>query len=362
MKGENTVTLREIRNRICPADRIAMEEALRRWDAIAKPLNGLGLLEEAVVKIAGITGSADVSLGKRAVLMMCADNGVVEEGVTQTGQDVTAIVAENAAKGDSSVCRMARVASADVFAVDVGVKTPLSSGVIDRCVRRGTDNIAKGPAMTEAEAMQAIRIGMELVRDKKEEGYGLFAMGEMGIGNTTTSSAMAAVLLGAPVEAVTGRGAGLSDAGLMRKRSAVSRAIACNRPDPADPLRVLSCLGGFDIAALVGVCLGGAVYRVPVLLDGFISAVAALTAVRIAPHTADYILASHVSKEPAGMRMLEALGLKPLLHAQMCLGEGTGAVAVMPLLDMALAVYGEMRTFEDIRVKAYSHEPEEKPC
>lgn len=357
------MALTDIKNSIFPADRAAMREAQRRWDAIAKPLNGLGLLEEAVVKIAGITGSADVSLGKRAVLMMCADNGVVEEGVTQTGQEVTAIVAENAARGDSSVCRMAQIAAADVFAVDVGVKTPLSSGVIDRCVRRGgTDNIAKGPAMTEAEAVKAIRVGMELVRDKKAEGYGIFAMGEMGIGNTTTSSAMAAVLLGAPVEEVTGRGAGLSDAGLLRKQNAVSRAIACSRPDPADPLHILSCLGGFDIAALAGVCLGGAVYRVPVLLDGFISAVAALTAVRIAPHTADYILATHVSKEPAGMRMLEALDLKPLLHAQMCLGEGTGAVACLPLLDMALAVYGEMRTFADIHIKAYSHEPEEKPC
>ncbi len=339
-----------------------MAEAQRRWDTIAKPLNGLGLLEKAIVKIAGITGSADISLGKRAVLMMCADNGVVEEGVTQTGQEVTAIVAENAAKGDSSVCRMARIAHADVFAVDVGVKRPLSRQVIDRCIRRGTDNIAKGPAMTEKEALAAINAGIDLVREKKEEGYGLFAMGEMGIGNTTTSSAMAAVLLHAPIEAVTGRGAGLSDAGLLRKRSAIARAIACNHPDPADPLAVLSCLGGLDIAALAGVCFGGAIYRVPVLLDGFISAVAALTAVRLVPEVSDYLIATHVSKEPAGMQMLEALSLEPMIHAHMCLGEGTGAVAAMPLLDMALAVYGEMRTFDDIKVKAYSHEPEDTVC
>jgi len=356
------LTLFEIKNAIHAADKGAMEEARRRWDAIAKPLNGLGLLEEAIVKIAGMGGSADISLGKRAVLMMCADNGVVEEGVTQTGQEVTAIVAENAAKGDSSVCRMAHVADADVFAVNVGVKSPLSENVIDRCVRRGTDNIAKGPAMTETEALRAINIGIDLVREKKAEGYRLFAMGEMGIGNTTTSSAMAAVLLGAPVTEVTGRGAGLSDAGLMRKRSAIERAIACSRPDAADPIGVLSCLGGFDIAALAGVCLGGAIYRVPVLLDGFISAVAALTAVRIAPAVSDYLLATHVSKEPAGMRMLRALELKPMIYAEMCLGEGTGAVAAIPLLDMALAVYGEMRTFADINVKAYTHEPEDTLC
>lgn len=356
------MTLFEIINAVSPADREAMEEARRRWDAIAKPLNGLGLLEDAIVKIAGITGSADVSLGKRAVLMMCADNGVVEEGVTQTGQEVTAIVAENAAKGDSSVCRMAHVAHADVFPVDVGVKRPLSANVPDRCVRRGTANIAKGPAMTEAEALAAINVGIDLVREKKEEGYRLFAMGEMGIGNTTTSSAMAAVLLQASVEEVTGRGAGLSDAGLLRKRSAIERAISCTHPDPTDPLAVLRCLGGLDIAALTGVCFGGAIYKVPILLDGFISAVAALTAVRMAPAVAEHLIATHVSKEPAGMRMLQALSLEPMIHAHMCLGEGTGAVAAMPLLDMALAVYGEMRTFDDIKVKAYSHKPEDTVC
>ena len=202
------LTLDEIRRAICPPDETAMQTARERWDMVAKPLHSLGLLEDAVVKIAGITGTADVTLGRRAVLMMCADNGVVAEGVTQTGQEVTAIVAENAAKGDSSVCRMARIAGADVVAVDVGIARPVSDAVLNRNIRRGTRNIATEPAMTEAEAGAALRTGIDLVRQKKAEGYGLFALGEMGIGNTTTSSAMTAVLLGQPIETVTGRGAG----------------------------------------------------------------------------------------------------------------------------------------------------------
>ena len=348
------MTLYEIEREILPLDTAAMEMARRRWDAIAKPLHSLGLLEDAVVRVAGITGSADVMLGKRAVLMMCADNGVVAEGVTQTGQDVTAIVAENAAKGDSSVCRMARVAGADVIAVDVGVARPVAEAVLGRNIRRGTRNIALEPAMTEAEAMAAINVGIDLVREKKAEGYGMFALGEMGIGNTTTASAVTAMLTGAHIESVTGRGAGLSDEGLRRKKDAIARAIAVNHPDAQDAFSVLRCLGGLDIAALAGVCLGSALYRVPVLLDGFISAAAALAAARMCPACREFLLASHVSKEPAGMLVLDALGLKPLICAEMCLGEGTGAVAAMPLLDMALAVYDEMRTFEEIDVAAYT--------
>ena len=348
------MTLSEMRQAVRPLDGAAMDTARRRWDAIAKPLHSLGLLEDAVVKIAGITGSADVTLNKRAVIMMCADNGVVAEGVTQTGQEVTAIVAENAARGDSSVCRMARVAGADVFVVDVGVARPLSGSVLQRNIRRGTRNIAQEPAMTAEEAMAAILTGVDLVREKKDEGYGILALGEMGIGNTTTSSAVTAKLLGAPVETMTGRGAGLSDAGLSRKRAAITRALAINEPLMTDAFSVLRCLGGLDIAALSGVCIGGALYRVPILLDGFISAAAALAAAGMCPAVKDHLLASHVSKEPASTLVLDALGLQPLIHAEMCIGEGTGAVAALPLLDMALAVYGEMRTFDEIDVAAYT--------
>lgn len=208
--------------------------------------------------------------------------------------------------------------------------------------------------MRREECVKVIQTGMELVREQKEAGVSILATGEMGIGNTTTSSAVASVLLGrSPVE-MTGRGAGLSDAGLARKIAAIERAISINRPDPDDPVDVLSKVGGLDLAALCGVYLGGAKYRVPVLLDGFISAAAALCAVRLCPGAVNALIASHVSAEPAGALLLEALGKKPLITAQMHLGEGSGAVAALPLLDMALAVYSSGHTFTKMGMEPYT--------
>ena len=339
---------------IVPADRAAMDAAWQRWDSIAKPLRSLGLLEEAVVRIAGMTGTPAVKLGKRAVIAMCADNGVVAQGVTQTGQEVTAIVTENMSTGDTSVCRMAAAAGAEVIPVDIGVARAVAGERIRQYnVRRGTADMTQGPAMTREEAVQAVETGIELVRELKDKGYGLIGTGEMGIGNTTTSSALASVFLNRPPEQVTGRGAGLSSAGLERKIKAIETAIQVNKPDPADPLDVLSKVGGLDLAGLCGVFLGGAACRIPVLVDGFISSAAALTAARLCPDAVDYMLGSHASNEPAGRMVLEELGLKPFLYANMCLGEGTGAAAVMPLLDMALAVYDGMTTFADEQIEAY---------
>ena len=339
---------------IVPADRAAMDAAWQRWDSIAKPLRSLGLLEEAVVRIAGMTGAPAVKLGRRAVIAMCADNGVVAQGVTQTGQEVTAIVTENMSTGDTSVCRMAAAAGAEVIPVDIGVARPVAGERIRQYnVRRGTADMTQGPAMTREEAVQAVETGIELVRELKDKGYGLIGTGEMGIGNTTTSSALASVFLNRPPEQVTGRGAGLSSAGLERKIKAIETAIQVNKPNPADPLDVLSKVGGLDLAGLCGVFLGGAACRIPVLVDGFISSAAALTAARLCPNAVDYMLGSHASNEPAGRMVLEDLGLKPFLYANMCLGEGTGAAAVMPLLDMALAVYDGMTTFADEQIEAY---------
>ena len=339
---------------IVPADRAAMDAAWQRWDSIAKPLRSLGLLEEAVVRIAGMTGTPAVKLGKRAVIAMCADNGVVAQGVTQTGQEVTAIVTENMSTGDTSVCRMAAAAGAEVIPVDIGVARAVAGERIRQYnVRRGTADMTQGPAMTREEAVQAVETGIELVRELKDKGYGLIGTGEMGIGNTTTSSALASVFLNRPPEQVTGRGAGLSSAGLERKIKAIETAIQVNKPNPADPLDVLSKVGGLDLAGLCGVFLGGAACRIPVLVDGFISSAAALTAARLCPNAVDYMLGSHASNEPAGRMVLEDLGLKPFLYANMCLGEGTGAAAVMPLLDMALAVYDGMATFADEQIGAY---------
>ena len=348
------MTLEEVIQGIVPADQEAMRRAKARWDSIAKPLGSLGALEDAVIRIAGMTGSPDVDISKRAVVVMCADNGVVAEGVTQTGQEVTAIVAENMSTGDTSVCAMSRAAGAEVVPVDIGTVTPLKGARIrQKCVRRGTANMTQGPAMSREEAVQAILAGVEIARELRGRGVNLLATGEMGIGNTTTSSALAAVLLNRPVEDMTGRGAGLSSEGLQRKIRAIETAVRVNRPDPGDVLDVLHKVGGLDIAGLAGVFLGGALCRTPVLVDGFISSVAALVAGRLCPAAKDYMLGSHASEEPASRLVLSELGLRPFLYAGMRLGEGTGAVAVMPLLDMGLAVYREMTTFEDTNIEAY---------
>ena len=322
--------LRELLQNITPPDEAAREQAHRRWAACAKPLGSLGLLETALEDIAALTGDAQAPLLPRAVLVLCADNGVVAQGVTQTDSSVTAAVTRNLAAGRTSVCRMAQAAQCAVVPVDMGVRDfAPQPGVLARRIGNGTGDITQGPAMTRAQAEQAVLAGAELVRTQKEKGVRLLATGEMGIGNTTTASAVASVLLGrAPVE-MTGRGAGLSDEGLRRKVAAIERAVALSRPAADDPLDVLAKVGGFDIAGMCGVFLGGAACRVPVLADGFISAVAALCAVRLCPAAAKAVLASHVSAEPAGMLLLDALRKKPLITAGMRLGEGTGAVAAI---------------------------------
>ena len=340
---------------ITPPDESARAAAQRRWDACAKPLGSLGLLETAICEIAALTGSADVELSPRAVLVLCADNGVTAQGVTQTGSEVTAAVARQLALGRTAVCRMAARADCRVVPVDLGIKDfPGCAGVLDRRVGNGTADFTEGPAMTREEAEAAILEGVALVRAEAERGTRLLAAGEMGIGNTTTASALSSVLLGVEPERVTGRGAGLSDEGLRRKLGAIRRGIEVNRPDADDALDVLAKLGGFDLAGLCGVFLGGALCRIPVLIDGFPSAAAALCAARLCPAAKKAMLASHVSAEPGGALLLRELGKKPLIAAGMRLGEGSGAVAAMPLLDMALAVYRECYSFAEGGIEPYT--------
>lgn len=344
----------EIISKILPGDEKAMKEAYDRWLAIGKPLFSLGKLETVVTKIAGIKGTSDYKLQKKGLLIMCADNGVVEEGVTQTGQEVTAIVADNFTHHATSVCAMCDVAGVDVLPIDIGMVVDVPSVTKkEQKVCYGTRNFAKEPAMTKEEVCQALFVGIEAVKKCKEEGYDLLATGEMGIGNTTTSSAVASVLLNQEPGVMTGRGAGLSAEGLHRKIKVIEDAIKLHQPDPEDAMDVLSKVGGLDIAGLTGVFLGGAIYHIPIIIDGFISSVAALCAVRMNPNTADYMLASHVSKEPAGKLVLDTLGLSPMLTCDMCLGEGSGAVAAIPVIEMGLSVYRQMGTFEDIQVERY---------
>ena len=335
-------------------DQQAMDLAQSRWNGIAKPLNGLGLLEKAVIKIAGIIGDARISLQKKAVVVFCADNGVVCEGVTQTGSEVTAIVAHNFVTGNTSVNQMANVANADVIPVDAGMLVDLKiTGILSQKLGYGTQNIANAPAMSKETAERGLLYGIRLAERLKQQGYRLLATGEMGIGNTTTSSAVASVLLNRPVEEMTGKGAGLSLSGWKRKVAVIQTAITRHAPNPNDPLEVVAALGGFDLVQMAGLFLGGAVYQIPVVIDGFISAVAALAAARICPQAKAFLLASHLSSEPAARMVLEELDLNPILHGEFCLGEGTGAVALFPLLDMAVAVYENMSTFSSIGIEDY---------
>ena len=346
------MTLEEAIAKIKPLDHNAMEIAQKRWDSIAKPLHSLGKLETLLIQIAGITGNAEVDLSRRGLIVMCADNGVVEEGVTQTGQEVTAIVAENFLKYDTSVGVMCKQNHAEIFPVDMGMVTDTKVRA-DHKIAYGTQNMTKGPAMTREQAVKGLEAGIDMVRELNDKGYRILATGEMGIGNTTTSSAVASVLLKQPVEEMTGRGAGLTSEGLVRKINAIKKAITLNKPDPEDAIDVLAKVGGLDIAGMAGVFLGGAVYGIPVVMDGFISCVSALIAMRICPAARDYILASHVSKEPAAHLILENMGKEAIIHADMCLGEGAGAVALFPILDLAAAVYHSMSTFDDIHVEQY---------
>lgn len=346
------MTLEETIRKIRPVDVAAMAAAKQHWDGLGKPLGSLGRLEKALIQIAGIQRTGDVHIDRKALVIMCADNGVVEEGVTQCGQEVTATVAENFLDEKSCVAIMCRRAGTKICPVDIGmaVDTPR---VEKRKIAYGTKNMAKEPAMTREQAVAAIEVGIAKAEELHAQGYEMLATGEMGIGNTTTSSAMTAVYLGLDVETVTGRGAGLSSHGLQRKIHAIKQAIAVNQPDPEDPLDVLAKVGGLDIAGMCGLFLGGAAQQMPVVMDGFISQVAALTAVRLVPECADYILASHVSEEPGANILLKALEKDAFLTCGMRLGEGSGAVALFPILDFASDIYHKMSTFVQADIVEY---------
>lgn len=348
------MTLAEALSQIQESDTASRQICHQRQNDMAKPLGSLGRLETAMEDIAAAQHTADFQIEKRAVVVFCADNGVVAQGVTQCGQDVTATVTENLNCGDTTVCIMARQAHVDVIPVDIGVARPVKGErILQKNIMRGTKDMTQEPAMSREACIRAVETGIAIAADCKAKGYTLLATGEMGIGNTTTSSAVASVLLGKEPIVMTGRGAGLSSAGLQRKIHAIETAIAKHQPRADDPIDVIAKVGGLDIAGMVGLYLGGAVYHMPVVLDGFISAVSALAAVKLCPMVRGYLLASHVSAEPAGQLILDALQMKPLICAEMRLGEGTGAVAGISLLDLAHAVYRDMIRFEQTDITHY---------
>lgn len=331
------------------------DKVQQNWDALAKPLDSLGEFETTFAKIGAILSDETVPLEKKAVIVMCADNGIVEEGISQSGQEVTACVAQALGERKSSVCRMAKAVGADVIPVDIGIATTEQiKGVLEKKVAHGTRNFLKEPAMTEQETLTAIACGIEVVKECRDKGYTLLATGEMGIGNTTTSAAVAAALTGLSVEQVTGKGAGLSEDGLKHKIDVIKRGLKLHSCAGADAFSVLSAVGGLDIAGLCGVCIGAGLYHIPVVLDGVISVAAAFAAEQMVSGVKEYLIASHQSREPAAEFMMQKLGLNPVLYANLALGEGTGAVLMFSLLDTVGALYENKTTFSDIKVEQYT--------
>ena len=340
----------EILRAIQPEDAATRAAAHEHWARLAKPLGGLGALETMIEDAAALTGNEKIDVGRRAVLVLCADNGVVAQGVSQTDQSVTRAVAENLAAHRTSVCRMADAVRCEVVPVDIGMAGEKVEGVLDRRIADGTADFTQGPAMTREQALTAISVGMEQAQRAAQDGMQAVGIGEMGIGNTTTSAAVLAALTGLAPEELTGRGAGLTDDAFRKKKDVIRRALTLHRPDPADPVGVLSAVGGLGLAAMTGAFLGLAAAHVPAVADGLISVVAALCAVRLCPAARDAIFLSHASKEPGYRRAAEELGLAPFLQLGMRLGEGSGCPLAFQVLKAACAVMNGMATFAEAAI------------
>lgn len=344
--------LYEVIDEVKPLDDEAMKLAQERLDSLTKPQGSLGRLEEVAIRIAGITGKYIPDVPRKLSILMAADHGVVEEGVSAFPQNVTVEMVENFVNGGAAMNVLSRHVRSDLWVVDIGVKgdIPDKRGIIDKKIARGTSNMTKGQAMDRDEAIKAIEVGISMVEQAKAMGYGLIGTGEMGIGNTTASAAVVCAFSGISPQDVVGRGTGIDDEGLKRKVRAIEKALEVNRPDPADPVDVLSKVGGLEIAGLAGVFLGCAAMRIPVLIDGFISGAAALVAYKLKPLAGEYMIASHLSMERGHRVELDMMGLKPLLNLDMRLGEGTGAALAMGIVDVSIKIIREMATFEEAGV------------
>lgn len=341
---------------IKPLDGAAMAQAQARQDRLTKPQGSLGRLEELSIRLAGIQGKAVPEIRHKVIIVMAGDHGVVAEKVGNWPQEVTAQMVANFLAGGAGINVLARQAGARVIVVDMGVAATLVSNpkLLMRKVAPGTGNIALGPAMTEEQAIQALETGIKLVNDEMKNGLDIVGTGDMGIGNTTPSSAICAVMTGKAAAQVTGRGTGITDEQLAHKTAVIQKALDVNRPDSKQPLGVLAKVGGFEIGGLAGVILGAAANRVPVVIDGFISGAAALIAVGLEPSVKEYLISAHVSAESGHRVLLQYLGLKPLLDLEMRLGEGTGAALGLFLSEAAARLLGEMATFGEAGVSEES--------
>lgn len=346
------IRLAKLIAQIEPLDEPAMAAARRREDRLTKPPGSLGRLEGLAVQLAGIRGTLSGGLEHRVVLVMAGDHGVVHEGISAYPQAVTAQMVANFLDGGAAINVLARCVGARVVVVDMGVAADLPDHpqLVRHKIGYGTRNLALEPAMSHAQAVAALLVGAEVVTDELARGLDLLATGDMGIGNTTPSTAIAAALIGCDPALIAGPGTGLDKAGVARKVGVIRRALALHQPDPSDGLAVLAKVGGFEIGGLAGVILAAAAHRRPVLIDGFISTAAAMIAVTLAPQVRPYLIAAHRSAEPGHDAMLDWLRLAPLLDLDMRLGEGTGAALAMALVEAAQRTLNEMATFDEAGV------------
>lgn len=350
MRNEK-LELKKIINDITGLNEDAIEEARLRVNSLAKPLGSLGKLEDIAIKLAGITGKIKNSINKKCIIIMSSDNGVVEEGVASAPQSVTLAQTINFSRGVTGVAVLAKENNSDLKVVDIGVNTDIKiPGAIDRKIRKGTYNIVKRQAMSYDECIRAINIGIEMARSAYEDGYNILGVGEMGIGNTTTSSSVLVSLTECSIEEAVGKGAGITKEAFEKKKWVVSEAIKVNNPDKKDPIDVVSKVGGFDIAGMMGVFLGAAYYKIPIVIDGFISVVAALAAVRINPLVKEYLITSHCSKEIGYNIAMKELELQPMLNLDMRLGEGSGCPIAFSVIEFSCAMMNNMATFDEAEI------------
>jgi len=340
-------------NRINPINQTLAVRVQARLDSLTKPRGSLGRLEELALRCALITSCERPRVDRKLLFICCADHGVCTEGVSAYPREVTAQMVYNYLRGGAAITVLARQLGIPIRVVDLGVDhdfAPHLSGLIQRKIGRGTANLARGPAMTQAEALRAVETGVALTEEAIGDGVQLLGVGEMGIGNSTAAAALLSALTGLPPEELTGLGAGIEETTRQKKVEVVQRALDCNRASSDDPFGALACLGGYEIAGITGICLAGAAYHVPVVIDGFIATAGAWAACALHPAAKDYLIFAHLSAERGHRRALAALGVQPLFDLGMRLGEGTGAALGMGLIESAVRLLNEMATFAEAGV------------
>lgn len=343
--------LKDTLNKITAANEESKKITSDKWDNLIKPIGGLGTLEEATIKISGMTGKTINKLDKKAVVVMAADNGVVEEGVSAPPQVFTKVLAESTVKGLTGVATLGRFTNTDIYTVDIGMNGDIENpDIINKKIQNGTKNFIKEAAMTYDEGIKSIEIGIEMGDKLYKDGYNILGVGELGIGNTSTAIAVLATLSGIDVGEICGKGAGLTEEQYEAKKNTIQKGIDKNKPKKEDIIDVISKVGGFDIGGMCGLFLSAAKNKKPVVMDGFISSAAALCAIKLNPLVKEYIIPSHLSQEPGAKWVLKELDLKPLLTLEMRLGEGSGCPLAFQLIEAGEHVLENMGTHDDVSV------------